>query len=143
MTNTSRKSENPQRPQIAVGAIIFHNDRVLLVKRRHAPAKDCWAIPGGKVRWGETLQQAAEREVLEETDIVCRAGKTVHLFELLPEQAEQFHYLIIDLEAEYLSGKPQAGDDAKAARWFNRQDFAKYDITSTTRKLLAEKYDFK
>jgi ADP-ribose pyrophosphatase len=55
----------PDAPRVAVGAVITHKDKVLLVLRGQPPAKDMWAIPGGSVNLGETLQAAAEREVLE------------------------------------------------------------------------------
>ncbi|MBW2439133.1 MAG: NUDIX domain-containing protein, partial [Deltaproteobacteria bacterium] len=58
---------------VAVGAIVFENDRVLLVRRGQPPSQDLWAIPGGRVKLGETLQEAAEREILEETGITIRA----------------------------------------------------------------------
>jgi 8-oxo-dGTP diphosphatase len=52
-----------------VGAIVFHAGKVLLVKRGRPPAKGQWAIPGGTVNLGESLQEAAQREILEETGI--------------------------------------------------------------------------
>lgn len=57
----------PEQPVLAVGIVVFHDDRVLLVRRAKAPSAGLWAIPGGRVELGETLQQAAERELLEET----------------------------------------------------------------------------
>jgi ADP-ribose pyrophosphatase len=46
-----------------VGAIVIKDEKILLVKRNKAPHRDLWAIPGGSVEFGETLQEAAEREV--------------------------------------------------------------------------------
>ena len=142
MADTNTKSRALKLPQIAVGAIIFHRDRILLVKRKYPPAKGFWALPGGRLQWGETIRQAAEREILEETGISIRSGKTVRIFELLPEQTESFHYIIINLEGEYLHGEPKAGDDAAAVCWFSREDLEKYELTPSTRKLLAETYNF-
>ncbi|BBO80633.1 hypothetical protein DSCO28_11990 [Desulfosarcina ovata subsp. sediminis] len=54
----------PDGPRPAVGAVVFKDNAVLLVKRGKAPAHGMWAIPGGSVQLGETLGQAAEREIL-------------------------------------------------------------------------------
>ena len=59
----------PHHPAVGVGAVIFKDDAVLLVKRKNPPYQHEWAIPGGKVELVETLQQAAEREVDEATAV--------------------------------------------------------------------------
>ena len=93
----------PDAPRVAVGAVVIHRDKVLLVLRNQAPAKGLWAIPGGSVELGETLKTAAEREVLEETGLRVRAGEVVYTFDAIqcdPEGRVQYHYVIIDLLAE-------------------------------------------
>jgi ADP-ribose pyrophosphatase YjhB (NUDIX family) len=57
---------------IGVGGVVFHNEKVLLVKLTYGPAEGKWLIPGGLVDCGETLQEAVEREIYEE------AGVQVH-----------------------------------------------------------------
>jgi 8-oxo-dGTP diphosphatase len=132
-------------PQVGVGAVVFHNGAVLLVERRNPPCANEWAIPGGKVRLGETLQQAAEREILEETGIRIKAGEPVYAFDLIETDATgnvQWHYAIIDLQAEYLSGEVRAGDDAIAAAWFGPEDLARITVNTTTRQLLCSRFGF-
>lgn len=139
------KSEYPVHPRLAVGAIIFHEDRVLLVRRGNAPSKGQWSIPGGKVKLGETLREAAEREIQEETGICIQAGETVFTFEHIEhnEHGEVvYHYVVIDLEAEYISGKIQAADDAMDARWISAQNLERLNVNATTRNLLKKIYNF-
>ncbi len=127
-----------KEPQVAVGAVVFRENKVLLVQRKNAPAAGQWAIPGGRVKRGETLKAAAEREVLEETGVRIEAGKTVYVFEYI----NSFHYIIIDLEAVYISGNPAAADDALDARWVSAGELAALDVTPSTLQLLKEKYHF-
>lgn len=132
-------------PQLGVGAVVFHQQRILLVRRARPPCAEQWAIPGGRVRAGETLQQAAEREILEETEIQIKATQPIFTFELIehsPEGVLEFHYVIIDLDAEYLAGEPRAGDDAQEARWFKSDELSSINLNQTTEKLLREYYHF-
>ncbi len=62
------------RPAVTVDVVLVSREdkpRVLLIKRAKPPFEDCWALPGGFVDAGETLEQAARRELLEETGVVC------------------------------------------------------------------------
>ena len=77
-----QSNNRPTAPQVGVGAVVFHDGAVLLVQRRNPPCADEWAIPGGKVRLGETLQEAAEREILEDTGLHIKAGEPVYAFVL-------------------------------------------------------------
>ena len=135
----------PDVPQPAVGAVVFRNGRVLLVKRGNAPAQGMWAIPGGRVHLGETLTAAAEREVLEETGVVIQAGDPVFVFDVIERDEAgrvYFHYVIVDLAADYLSGEPLAGDDAAAADWISESQLSRLPVNPATRRLLAEKFNF-
>lgn len=132
-------------PQVGIGAIVFHNDAILLVKRGRPPNANQWAIPGGRLKTGETLQQAAEREILEETGINIKAKEPVYAFDLIEHDNDgevSLHYVIIDLAAEYLSGEPQAGDDASDARWITTTELATLPVNETTLQLLQSHYNF-
>ena len=147
MKNSRSKQCNdyPDKPRVAVGAIVFNNKRVLLVRRGQPPSKDLWAIPGGSVEIGETLQEAAEREILEETGITIRAGEPVYTFDAIERDGTgkiRFHYVIIDLGADYVKGDPTAGDDALEARWVTAQEIDELQVSPPTLKLLKGKFRF-
>ena len=131
----------PPVPRVAVGALVIKAGAVLLVKRGKAPSDGKWAIPGGSVELGETLQQAAEREIFEETGIRIRAAEPVTTFDFIERNRHgsvRFHYVIIDLSAEYLSGNIKPGDDADQAAWIPFAELKELDMNTTTRTFLAE-----
>jgi len=125
---------------LGVGAVVFHDNRILLVKRKKAPYLHQWSIPGGTVRFGESLRDAAVREIREETGIIIEAGEPVYTFEVIDELKS--HYVVIDLEARYISGTPKASDDAEDAAWFDADMLADVDVNPITRDLLTTKYRF-
>ena len=131
----------PKKPVVAVGAVVLHRDRILLVRRGKQPAKGEWAIPGGRVELGETMHEAAAREVLEETGISVRPGKMVYFFETIqpdPDARIRFHYVILDFMAEYLSGEPVPRDDAMDARWVSLAEIPNYGLNARTLDLLKQ-----
>ena len=139
------ESAYPKHPRVAVGAVVFSDDRVLLVLRGRAPAKGQWAIPGGNVKLGESLQQAAEREILEETGIIIEAGQPIYTFDAIVRDADGaicFHYVIVDLAAGYVSGVPQPGDDAREVRWVAAHELAALAVSPRTIDLLQKHYRF-
>jgi len=133
----------PNHPRVAVGAVVFNEDNVLLVLRGKPPAETQWSIPGGSVELGETLQEAAEREIAEETGIVIQAKKPIYIFDVIDRDEDdhiRFHYVIVDLAADYVSGEPRAGDDAVDVSWVSRKDMNNLNVSDSTRKLLAQCY---
>ncbi|MBI5505262.1 MAG: NUDIX hydrolase [Deltaproteobacteria bacterium] len=138
-------TEYPDRPRVAVGVVVVHEGRVLLVERAKPPSLAQWAVPGGSVELGETLAQAAEREVLEETGVVVRAGRVVHVFDgITRDDAGQvrFHYVIVDLAAEYVSGQVSAADDVSGAGWFARDEIERLRLSDATRMVLRDLVGF-
>jgi ADP-ribose pyrophosphatase len=130
---------------VAVGAIVFRENRVLLVRRGKAPAAGVWAIPGGSVELGETLQEAAEREILEETGLTVRAREPVFTFDSVERDAVgsvRFHYVIVDLMADYIAGEPFPGDDALEVRWVSADELSALELSRFTRDLLAQRFGF-
>jgi 8-oxo-dGTP diphosphatase len=131
-------------PKVGVGAVVIKDEKILLVKRKNAPQQGEWAIPGGKVKLGETLQKAAEREILEETGLIIQAKDPIHAFDIIersPEGKILVHFVIVDLKADYIQGEIHSADDASDAKWFNPSELKSLKMTKTT-KTLVEKIGF-
>jgi ADP-ribose pyrophosphatase len=133
--------EYRELPRVGTGAIVIHGGKILLVKRASSPGKGLWAIPGGLVELGETVREAAERELLEETGVAVRAREAFYIFDFIDRDAEgqiKYHYVIIDFLADYLGGEPRAADDVSDARWVSPEEAAALNLSPTTRKLLKQ-----
>jgi ADP-ribose pyrophosphatase len=139
------ESAYPKRPRLAVGAIVFKDDKVLLVKRGRPPAKGQWAIPGGNVKLGESLQMAAQREIFEETGITVQARDPVYTFDAIVKDNDgkiQFHYVIVDLAAEFVRGEIRPGDDAANVRWVAADQLGRLNVSAPTLNLLRDQFKF-
>lgn len=108
------QAPNTGTPKVCVGVVCIRDDNVLLIRRGRPPRQGHWSIPGGKLEFGETLHDAALRELHEETGCTARIGRLIQVYELIEEG---FHYVLVDYLAAYVQGEPQAADDASEARF--------------------------
>jgi 8-oxo-dGTP diphosphatase len=112
--------EYPERPIVGVGAVILDGDRVLLIKRGHAPLMGEWSLPGGALEVGETLEEGIRREVLEETGLMVEPTGIVEVFDRIsrdPEGRVQYHYVLVDYLCRITGGDLACATDAVDARW--------------------------
>ena len=119
----------PQRPQLAVSAVIFRDERVLLVRRARSPGKGFYSLPGGRVEFGESLHTALHREVDEETglriDILGLAGWR----EVLPGASGGGHYLIMSFAARWASREPVLNDEHDDFKWLEPDAIGDLKVT--------------
>lgn len=102
---------------------LVDGDRVLLVKRGRAPSKGFFAFPGGRVEAGESLEDAARRELFEETALRCGPLSPVESLDIERGPGTPPFRLHV-FAARYIGGAAIAGDDAEAAGWFTLDDMA-------------------
>lgn len=129
----------PSRPIVAVGVVIRDGDRVVLIRRSQEPSMGRWSFPGGVVRLGEALAEAARREALEETGLHVEVGEVLCVIDAVdrdPAGRVRYHYVIVDLEARPAGGHLKAGSDASDIRWVGTADLEGLDITDRAEELV-------
>lgn len=126
---------NVKRPHTGVGVVVWRDDEVLLIKRGKAPFKGQWSIPGGTLEFGETLHDAALRELAEETSVTAKIAGLIDVYESVSPTG---HYVMIDYVARWTGGEPIAGDDAADARFFKLEEAVRALQWDTARKALED-----
>ncbi len=131
-------SEHHPHPVPTVDLIIRAGGGIVLVRRRNPPLG--WALPGGFVDAGETLEAAAAREALEETGLVVRLGRQFHTYSD-PARDPRRHTISTVFLAE-AAGEPRGGDDAAEARVFPLGELPAlvFDHAQIVADFLAERY---
>ncbi|QCU76903.1 NUDIX domain-containing protein [Citricoccus sp. SGAir0253] len=121
---------------LAAGAVISDEaGRVLLVLRGREPQRGRWSVPGGRVEPGETLEQAAAREALEETGLRVRVGR--ELWWLRIPTGDGRAYEVHDFAATVAGGTLVPGDDADDARWVGAAALGTLPLTTDLAAYLA------
>jgi 8-oxo-dGTP diphosphatase len=107
----------PETPALTADCVVFDSqDRVLLIRRGRPPFEGDYALPGGFVEVGETVEDACRRELKEETGIEVRELKLVGVYSD-PKRDPRGHTCSVAYLAQVATAKPTAGDDAAAAEW--------------------------
>ncbi|MEM2232783.1 MAG: NUDIX hydrolase [Nitrososphaerota archaeon] len=130
-------------PIPAVGLFVVKDGRVLLVRRGNEPGRGKWSLPGGRVRFGERSEDAAVREMREETGLEVRLRKVVDVVDVFwrgPEGELLEHFVIVDFEAEVVGGELRASDDAIDARWFSPEELEGLEMTDSTKEFLERHF---
>jgi ADP-ribose pyrophosphatase YjhB (NUDIX family) len=129
----------PSRPLVGAGAVVRRGKRVLLVKRRHPPNQGLWALPGGLVELGETVQEAAAREVLEETGLRIKIEGLIDVQSDLHRDRHsrlEYHYVIVDYLAKPVGGRLRLNSESLASGWFTSNQISRLRTTEGTKTVL-------
>ena len=129
----------PDRPILAVGAIIIKDGRVLLARRGKEPSYGLWSVPGGAVDLGEGLRPAAQREIREECGIEVDLTDVIEIVERVVRDESgriQYHYVIVDYLARWVSGELAPSSEVLEARWVPPEDFPQYQMTVGTAEVI-------
>ena len=107
-------------PRLAALAVVIHDDRVLLVRRRNEPDAGLWGFPGGHVEPGESCGECAAREAAEETGVIVHPRGLLTTVEVVRRGGSHgpgFHFVLAAVACNHVSGEPEAADDVSNARW--------------------------
>ena len=117
---------------------MVHDDgeRLLLVRRAHAPGHGLWSLPGGHVEPGETDEQAVVREVFEETALTVKVGRRVG--SVTRAAPEGVVLEIHDYACRVVGGTVQAGGDAADARWCDPVELAALPLVEGLLEVLTD-----
>jgi len=131
---------------VGVGAVVFKNGEVLLVRRGQEPARDSWSLPGGLVELGETLAAAIVRELAEETGLTVTLLGVAAVAERIfpdPDGRIAYHYVLVDYLCDYLEGELTPGSDITAARFVSLSDLPDFDLPSFTADVIRRAWQQK
>jgi 8-oxo-dGTP diphosphatase len=130
----------PRSPIAGVGAVITNSaGQVALVRRGSAPREGQWSIPGGRIEWGETIEEALLREIMEETGLTVKLERLIDVVDFIARDASGAvtgHYVLMDFKAAQLSGELRAGSDAAEACWANPDFLEQYALWDETRRII-------
>lgn len=110
----------PARPILAASIAVFRDGKALLASRTQPPGDLLFSLPGGLVEPGETLEQAALRELMEEVQVKARIiGFNQHVEVIDRDEAGKVrrHFLVASFAGLWLAGEPQTGPEAGAVVW--------------------------
>ena len=129
----------PEGPIVAVAAVIFVEEAVLLARRKQEPGRGLWSLPGGMVELGETLPDALKRELWEEVSIKIEIGGFIGAFDRIIRDKEnrvQYHYVLVDYWGRIVSGRPIPASDISEVQLVAVDEIETFDIDTQLKKTI-------
>jgi ADP-ribose pyrophosphatase YjhB (NUDIX family) len=140
----SAARQYPERPFLAASVAVFRDGRVLLAARGRPPMDALWSLPGGLVEPGETLAEAALRELREEVGVEAKLIGLLAPVEIIERDTQgrvRLHFVIVPHAARWASGEPRTGPEAREIRWVTEAESARLLTTPGLPAILAQAFD--
>lgn len=108
-------------PKPAASAVLFRGEAVLLIERGNSPYEGLWSLPGGTIEFGETAEDAARREVEEETGLICKIEGLAGVYDVIDRDEAgkvTLQYVIATYYGRADDGEPKARHDVRQVQFF-------------------------
>jgi 8-oxo-dGTP diphosphatase len=133
----------PAKPLLAASIAVFREDRVLIAARARPPMDLLYSLPGGLVEPGETLSQAALRELHEEVGVEAELLGFVDHVEAIERDDKgrvRRHFVICAHAARWRAGEPRIGSEARDVRWVREDELAGFRTTPDLARVLRKAF---
>ena len=133
----------PARPILAASVAVLREGRILLAARGKPPSEGLYSLPGGVVETGETLGEAALRELHEGVGVKAKLIGLIAPVEFIERDAKghiKHHVVIAAHAARWVSGEPQTGPEAKDIRWVTERDMTGLPLTPGLAGILQQAF---
>ncbi len=131
----------PKTPLLGVSASVFRDGKVLVARRGRPPLAGLWSLPGGLVEPGETMADAAAREVFEETGVSAEIGGVADVIEIIlndDDGAVERHYVLLSFAARWLAGDGETSEEAPEIAWLRPDELSALEMTEGTVAAVAK-----
>jgi len=130
----------PDRPVLAVSAVVVRDGLILVVRRARPPAEGLYTLPGGGVESGETLEAAVEREIREETGLAIEPVDLAGHREVIVRDAAGLvaqHFVILAFAARWRDGEAVPSEELAEARWIDPAELSALPTTEGLADIVA------
>ena len=134
----------PDRPILAVSAAIIRDGHVFIARRARGPALGVWTMPGGMVEAGETLAEALQREILEETSMTIEPVALAGHREVVVRDGNGHvsrHFVILCFASRWIKGEPGLNDELDESRWIRPAELKELKTTEGLAEIVAAAFE--
>jgi 8-oxo-dGTP diphosphatase len=124
-------------PLLTVDTVVVQNSTILLIKRKNDPYQGSWALPGGFVEYGETVENAAVRETQEETGIDVELKELVGVYSD-PDRDPRGHTVTVCFLGSKIGGMLKAATDADDAKYFDLNEIKTLDLAFDHERIIQD-----
>jgi 8-oxo-dGTP diphosphatase len=140
----SNSRHYPDRPYLAVSAVVIRDGEFLAVRRARPPMQGLFTLPGGGIETGESVTDAVRREVLEETGISIEPLALAGYREVITRDDAnrvQGHFLILAFAARWIAGEARLNEELSEARWMRPAALRDLSTTEGLAEIVAAAFE--
>ena len=126
-----------KRPRVGSAVVVLKDGKILLGERNKKNANGYWVLPGGGVEWGETIMEAAVREIKEETNLDIEILKFICHKEVIATHAD-YHTVVFFYLAKPKNTEIKVSDDLSDAGFFSIDEIRKMKTVDSVEQVLRE-----